>query len=331
MAYYGGGAGRGGGIRALSHGGRTADSLHRFNEVGPPEAWATDTEAGAARLSKPLLEEKLREATAGAPIVFAMVQCTNENEPVPWPSQVRLFHRAVDLGATITGSSSAHRAMGLEFYRGRLIIYGLGNFLFDQMQTVHHRRGMIARHHSRRAPRPDGAHPLHHPRLLPSAPAAGRARARAYGRGVPLQPRTGVRLIGAAARDHKVRLGGDEAVPAGEGKRPRRALFDGPVKVGLKAPFEHLEHAVPSVERYLPLLFAEILIGDGGVVLHHAAAPLEDDGAKRLKIVVAEQIRGGLHEGRRGALVPEEGGEFRLVPQRIVGNVDAQVERALNG
>ena len=148
MAYYGGGASRAEAesVLYLTAGGQRIAFIG-FNEVGPPEAWATDTEAGAARLSKPLLEEKLREATAGAPIVFAMVQCTNENEPVPWPSQVRLFHSAIDLGATITGSSSAHRAMGLEFYRGRLIIYGLGNFLFDQMQTVHHRRGMIARHH----------------------------------------------------------------------------------------------------------------------------------------------------------------------------------------
>lgn len=148
MAYYGGGASRAEAESVLYLTARRQRiAFIGFNEVGPPEAWATDTEAGAARLSRPTFEEKLREAAAGAPIVFAMVQCTNENEPVPWPSQVRLFHRAVELGATITGSSSAHRAMGLEFYRGRLIIYGLGNFLFDQMQTVHHRRGMIARHH----------------------------------------------------------------------------------------------------------------------------------------------------------------------------------------
>ncbi len=37
--------------------------------------------------------------------------------------------------------------MGLEFYRGKFISYGLGNFLFDQMQTIHHRQGLIARHH----------------------------------------------------------------------------------------------------------------------------------------------------------------------------------------
>jgi poly-gamma-glutamate capsule biosynthesis protein CapA/YwtB (metallophosphatase superfamily) len=37
--------------------------------------------------------------------------------------------------------------MGLEFYRGRFISYGLGNFLFDQMQSENHRHGLIARHH----------------------------------------------------------------------------------------------------------------------------------------------------------------------------------------
>ena len=148
IAYYGGGKNRAEAERVLYHAtGDVRIAFVGFNEVGPPEAWATDNEAGAARLSKALFEEKLREAAAGAQVVFAMVQCANENEPAPWPSQVRLFHRAIDLGATITGSSSAHRAMGLEFYKGRLIIYGLGNFLFDQMQTLHHRRGMMARHH----------------------------------------------------------------------------------------------------------------------------------------------------------------------------------------
>ncbi len=148
IAYYGGGRNReeAESVRYIPAG-KHRIAFAGFNEVGPAEAWATDTGPGAARLSKGLFEDRVREAVAGAPIVFIMVQSTNENEPVPWTSQVRLFHRAIDLGATITGSSSAHRAMGLEFYRGRLILYGLGNFLFDQMQTVHHRRGIMARHH----------------------------------------------------------------------------------------------------------------------------------------------------------------------------------------
>jgi poly-gamma-glutamate synthesis protein (capsule biosynthesis protein) len=37
--------------------------------------------------------------------------------------------------------------MGIEFRGNSFISYGLGNFLFDQMQTMSHRRGLMARHH----------------------------------------------------------------------------------------------------------------------------------------------------------------------------------------
>ncbi len=118
-----------------------------FNELGPEYAFASDTKAGAARLSKELFTRLIREAAAKAAVVIVTVQWGNENEPVPQEIQKRYFHLAADLGATIIVSSSAHRPMGLEFYRGRFISYGLGNFLFDQMQSLNTRRGLIARHH----------------------------------------------------------------------------------------------------------------------------------------------------------------------------------------
>jgi poly-gamma-glutamate capsule biosynthesis protein CapA/YwtB (metallophosphatase superfamily) len=118
-----------------------------FNEPGPEGAFATPTRAGAARFSPGAFDKSIREAVARADTVMVTIQCSNENEPVPWEAQKRYFHRAVELGAHIVVSSSAHRPMGLEIYRGRFISYGLGNFLFDQMQSLNHRRGLIARHH----------------------------------------------------------------------------------------------------------------------------------------------------------------------------------------
>ncbi|HPV42881.1 MAG TPA: CapA family protein [Spirochaetota bacterium] len=118
-----------------------------FNELGPEYAFATEKKAGAARLSRELFTRLVGEAVSKASVVFATVQWGNENDPVPQEIQKRYFHLAADLGATIIVSSSAHRPMGLEFYKGRFISYGLGNFLFDQMQTMNTRRGLIARHH----------------------------------------------------------------------------------------------------------------------------------------------------------------------------------------
>ena len=118
-----------------------------FNEPGPETAFAAENRAGAARLSLETFVRSIREAAGKADIIIVTVQWGNEDGPIPREIQTRYFHLAADLGATIMVSSSAHRPMGLEFYRGRFISYGLGNFLFDQMQSLNHRRGLIARHH----------------------------------------------------------------------------------------------------------------------------------------------------------------------------------------
>jgi hypothetical protein len=148
MRYYGGGknnedAGRVCYVKIRD----TTVAFVGFNEQGPEPAFATRTAAGAARLSMESFDRSVREASARADTVIVAVQWANENDAVPWEIQKRYFHRAADLGADIMVSSSAHRPMGLEFYRGRFISYGLGNFLFDQMQSLNHRRGLIARHH----------------------------------------------------------------------------------------------------------------------------------------------------------------------------------------
>lgn len=118
-----------------------------FNQWGPDMAWATDTHAGAARLSETDYLEAVSEAVKNADVVVVSMQWGNEDNPEPHEIQKVYFRKAAEMGATILLSSSSHRAMGIEFHGGKFISYGLGNFLFDQMQTINHRRGMIARHH----------------------------------------------------------------------------------------------------------------------------------------------------------------------------------------
>ena len=118
-----------------------------FNQWGPAEAWATRDLPGAQKLTEKRFESAVKEALSDSDFLFVSVQWGNENDPVAYPVQKEYFRKAAEMGATIMVSSSSHRAMGLEFHNGKFISYGLGNFLFDQMQTVNHRRGMIARHH----------------------------------------------------------------------------------------------------------------------------------------------------------------------------------------
>ena len=148
MKYFGGGRNseEAGEIRYMKIKGVTL-AFAGFNQWGPPAAWAAKDSPGANRLTSAKFDRTVTEAVKNADIVFISVQWGNENDPVPHKEQMEFFHRAARMGAHIMLSSSAHRAMGMEFYDGRFISYGLGNFLFDQMQTLNHRRGLMARHH----------------------------------------------------------------------------------------------------------------------------------------------------------------------------------------
>ncbi|HPG51231.1 MAG TPA: CapA family protein [Spirochaetota bacterium] len=183
MTYFGGGKNTGDAERVRYVKVRnTTVAFVGFNEQGPEPAFASGTRPGAARLTRGGFERLIKEAAAHADVVIVTVQWANENDPVPWDIQKRYFHRAAELGADIMVSSSAHRAMGLEFYRGRFISYGLGNFLFDQMQSLNHRRGLIARYHLYRGRHvsteliPYMIHDWSQPRLLHGADAAGLMR-----------------------------------------------------------------------------------------------------------------------------------------------------------
>jgi hypothetical protein len=48
------------------------------------------------------------------------------------PILVSDFHKAADAGAVIVSGSQAHQPQALEFYKGSLLHYGLGNLFFDQ-------------------------------------------------------------------------------------------------------------------------------------------------------------------------------------------------------
>jgi len=148
MRYYGGGIDKNDSEKILQMDVKGVRmSFIGFNEIGPEQAFAGNNRSGAARLTSEKYYETVKKAVSGPGIVFVCVQWGNENNPVPEKKQEKFFRDAADLGATIMVSSSGHRPMGMEFYRGKFISYGLGNFLFDQMQTINHRRGIIARHH----------------------------------------------------------------------------------------------------------------------------------------------------------------------------------------
>jgi poly-gamma-glutamate synthesis protein (capsule biosynthesis protein) len=59
-------------------------------------------------------------------------------------AQISMAHRFVDAGADMVLSHHPHVMQAVEFYKGKLIAYSLGNFLFPY-KTVEGRKSMILR------------------------------------------------------------------------------------------------------------------------------------------------------------------------------------------
>jgi gamma-polyglutamate biosynthesis protein CapA len=62
----------------------------------------------------------------------------------PTQAQIAFAHAAIDAGAALVIGHHPHVVQALETYRGGLIFYSLGNFVFDQYQRAETQHGEIA-------------------------------------------------------------------------------------------------------------------------------------------------------------------------------------------
>ncbi len=99
--------------------------------VLPPGWAATAGEPGVASAynEKRLLGE-VRQAKASSDVVVVAVHWGIERMTTPDASQVRLAHRLVDAGASIILGSHPHVLQPVVRYKGAVIAYSLGNFVF---------------------------------------------------------------------------------------------------------------------------------------------------------------------------------------------------------
>jgi len=113
--------------------------LPRSFEAGPSMpgvAWCEDNQ-----ISRDI--EAAR--AAGADIVIPFVHWGWEGEPEPSERQRELAHRLIEAGADVVVGSHPHVTQPAEVYRGRLIVYSLGNFVFDDFPEGPGRVGWLLR------------------------------------------------------------------------------------------------------------------------------------------------------------------------------------------
>ena len=102
----------------------------------PGVAWSEDSQViadiQAARL-------------AGADLVIPFMHWGWERESQPSARQRQLARKMIDAGADVVVGGHPHLTQGAEYFRGKLIVYSLGNFVFDSFTTTETRRGWLLR------------------------------------------------------------------------------------------------------------------------------------------------------------------------------------------
>ncbi len=117
-----------------------------YNEFKPRSFEAGPDHAGIAWSEDSQVISDIRAArAAGAHLVIPFMHWGWENEPDPSPRQRQLARRMIDAGADIVVGGHPHVTQGAEYYRGKLIVYSLGNFVFDGFDTPEGKRGWLLR------------------------------------------------------------------------------------------------------------------------------------------------------------------------------------------
>jgi hypothetical protein len=115
------------------------------NPVGFSTDWATETRAGSANCDYVWMDQKITELKSQGYVVITTFQAWEIDKQMYDEYYRKIFKDAANAGADIVQGSQAHVPMGFEFVNNSFIHYGLGNFLFDQMEP-HNIREFYDRH-----------------------------------------------------------------------------------------------------------------------------------------------------------------------------------------
>ena len=97
---------------------------------------ASDCRAGAAPLDAVDNYNQITEARRNADYVLVIVHGGHEHFQLPSPRMKKLYRHFVTIGADAVVNHHQHCYSGYEYYKGKPIFYGLGNFCFDWEKRV---------------------------------------------------------------------------------------------------------------------------------------------------------------------------------------------------
>lgn len=122
-------------------------ALLGYNEFKPRSFAATDTQAGCAWSEDELVLADIAAARQKhkADLVIPYMHWGWEHEPGPNDRQRALSRKMIDAGADVVVGGHPHCWQGTEKYRDKLIVYSLGNYVFDGFERPSAKLGWVLR------------------------------------------------------------------------------------------------------------------------------------------------------------------------------------------
>jgi poly-gamma-glutamate synthesis protein (capsule biosynthesis protein) len=102
-----------------------------FSRLATGDQFAGTGRPGVATAYNPArLVAEIERARLSTGVVAVFLHWGRERSTMPMPVQRELARRCIDAGAVLVVGCHPHVLQGFEFYRGGLIAYSLGNFVF---------------------------------------------------------------------------------------------------------------------------------------------------------------------------------------------------------
>lgn len=114
-----------------------------FSDVGPKWLEVKEKTSGILLASDPQINQIIIDAKMKCDVLIVSFHFGEEYKTIHNKRQEYLAHTAIDNGADIIIGHHPHVIQDIEEYKGKPIVYSLGNFIFDQHFSKETMRGML--------------------------------------------------------------------------------------------------------------------------------------------------------------------------------------------
>ena len=116
-----------------------------YTNLLPKSLSAVDGRAGVAVLDELQMIEDIKIMKNRAELVVVSFHWGEEYKPIHNSLQEQIAHQAIDAGADLIIGHHPHVVQDIQQYKGKYIVYSLGNFVFDQNWSTETMKGLSVR------------------------------------------------------------------------------------------------------------------------------------------------------------------------------------------